>query len=132
MKDNLAVNTIETRTKIGNATTKEATNTSTEKDIAEKEVAKTRLLSKKKKEIEVMIQSAIESIAQKTTRRNITSIGDMTQTQMIVVLGQDQDHQLLKVLKIRLLSKRPKLQILMVLKRLKLRTLVKISISITN
>ena len=95
MKNTLAVNTIETRRKIETATVtiKEAINTSTVKDIAEKEVARTHLLTKIKTEIGAMTQIAIVNIALRTTKRSITSIVDMTQTQMSVVHGQDLDHQ---------------------------------------
>ena len=126
LKDNQAVNTIETGIKIETVTTREVTNTNTAKDIAEKEVAKTHPQTKIKikTEIEVMTRNAIVNIAPKTTRRNITSIGDTTQTRMNVVHGRDQDHLLPRVQKtnsINTLNKRPKMQLTQMPKQLELR-----------
>ena len=124
LKDNQAVNTIETGIKIETATTREVTNTNTAKDIAEKEVAKTHLQIKIKTEIGVMTRNAIVNIAPKTTRRSITSIGDTTQTRMNVVHGRDQDHPLPRVQKtnsINTLNKRPKMQLTQMPKQLELR-----------
>ena len=105
-------------------TTKEAINTNTAKDIAEKEVARTHLPTKIKTEIVATTRIAIVNIALKTTKRSITSIGDMTQIQMNVAHGRDQDHPPPKVLKTnntKMLSKRPKMHLMPKHKQLKLR-----------
>ena len=109
-RDNLAANTIGTKTKIETATIREVININTAKDIAEKEVAKTHPQTKIKAEIGVTTRNAIVNIDPKITKRSITSIEDMTQTRMSVVHGRDQDHPLPKVLNIIIWSKRPKMQ----------------------
>ena len=124
LKNTLAVNTIGIRRKI--ETTKEAINTSTVKDIVEKEVARTHLLNKIKTENGVTTQSAtVVNIALRTTKRSITSIGGTTRTQMSVRCVRDLDHPLqlllLKTKITKILIKRPKVQLMVTVKQLKVR-----------